>query len=48
MYCKPKMKIEDVQGEIITEEKLNEEDDAASNQTKSALSPNTVEPWISA
>ena len=42
------MKIEDVQGEIITDEKLNEEDDAASNQTKSALSPNTVEPWISA
>ena len=36
------------EGEIITEEKLNEEDDAASNQTKSALSPNTVEPWISA
>ena len=32
------------EGEIITEEKLNEEDDAASNQTKSALSPNTVEP----
>ena len=36
------------EGEIITEEKLNEEDDAASNQTKSALSLNTVEPWISA
>ena len=34
------------EGEIITEEKLNEEDDAASNQTKSALSPKTVEPWI--